>query len=373
MKIGILTFHCAHNYGAVIQCYGLQQYLKSLGHEVCVIDYRPQYFDFYKIFKVTISNSSNFKTYLKGKIRELIIGNVQKRRFHAFEDFIEQKLHLVPYIENYDYSDYDAVILGSDQIWNPNITGGNYDEEFFGSNAKCKIISYAASSKSLCLTEEQKDYFKSHLPKIDSISVRETSLKNQLQPLTSQPIATVIDPSLLPDVSVYDDLCSPIKHKRPYVLVYEVKRHEDTYRFAKEIAQSLDADVIELLSGVSYNLLNKNLIQSGGPIEFLSYIKNATCVVTTSFHGMALSLKFQKDFYSLRQGTNADLRAESLLTKIGMLERFVPLSSSVKFSKIDYTKYSANLVSEISHSKDFITNSLNDDLTSQNLHYSPCL
>ena len=358
MKIGILTFHCAHNYGAVIQCYGLQQYLKSLGHEVYVIDYRPKYFDFYKIPKVTISNAPNLKAYLKGKLKELIIGNIQKKRFLAFEDFINKKLNLIPHIVNSDYSDFDAIVLGSDQIWNPGITGGCYDNEYFGSNAKCKVISYAASSKSISLTEEQKEYFKLHLPKMDSISVRETSLMNLLQPLTSKSITTVIDPSFLPDVSAYDNLCRPINRKRPYVLVYEISRHADTYRIAKEISKSLDADVIELVSNVSFKLLGKHSIQSAGPIEFLSYIKHAKCVITTSFHGMALSIKFQKDFYALRQGNNADLRLESLLMKIDLLERFIPITGSVRFSKIDYSKYLRNLDSAIFSSKDFIIDSL---------------
>lgn len=364
MKIGILTFHCAHNYGAVIQCYALQQYLKSLGHEVYVIDYRPKYFDFYKIPKVTISNAPNLKAYLKGKLKELIIGNIQKKRFLAFEDFINQKLNLIPHIVNSDYSDFDAIVLGSDQIWNPGITGGKYDNEYFGSNAKCKVISYAASSKSISLTEEQKEYFKLHLPKMDSISVRETSLMNLLQHLTSKSITTVIDPSFLPDVSAYEKLCRPIKRNRPYILVYEVERHPDTLRIAKEIAKSLKADVIELVSSVSYKLLGKNVVQEAGPIEFLSYIRYATCVVTTSFHGMALSLKFQKDFYSIKQGSNADLRAESLLAQLGLLDRFILLSSSVSFTKIDYSKYTKNLESEILNSKDFLTESLKNGFES---------
>lgn len=358
MKIGILTFHCAHNYGAVIQCYGLQQYLRTLGHEVCVIDYRPKYHDIYKITEITISNSPNLWSYLKGKIREFIIGNIEKTRFNAFEDFIHRELKLAPYIDECDYSDYNAIILGSDQIWNPDITGGNYDKEYFGSNAKCTVISYAASCRSSYLTERHKSFFQLHLPKIHSISVRETSLMKLLQPLTSQPIKTVIDPSFLLDISDYEKLCKPVKCKRPYVLVYEVERHTETSRIAKEIAQSLDADIIELVSCAAFKYLGKKIDQIAGPIEFLSYIKDATCVVTSSFHGLALSLKFQKDFYSIKQGTNADLRAESLLTKIGLLERFVPLSSSVAFSTIDYSKASTNLANEISSSKDFLLNSL---------------
>ena len=65
MKIGILTFHSAHNYGAVIQCYGLQQYLTSLGHQVFVIDYRPHYFDSYNPKKRKENQRTSFRPRLQ--------------------------------------------------------------------------------------------------------------------------------------------------------------------------------------------------------------------------------------------------------------------------------------------------------------------
>ena len=133
MKIGIFTFHCAHNYGAVIQCYGLQQYLKSIGHQVYVVDYRPQYFDFYQSSHIEFSRTDGIKSFIKAKISDLLVGRSRRKRREAFESFITKKLKLTPYIANNDYSDFDAIILGSDQIWNPGITGGNYDEVFFGS------------------------------------------------------------------------------------------------------------------------------------------------------------------------------------------------------------------------------------------------
>lgn len=362
MKIGIFTFHCAHNYGAVIQCYGLQQYLQSKGHQVYVIDYRPHYFDIYKLPSIKYSKTENIKTYIKKLIKYFTIGEIQKNRHQAFEAFITRRLNLIPFDSNSNYSDFDAVILGSDQIWNPGITGGQYDEVYFGNNVRCKTIAYAASSRSETLTDKQQQYLKSHLCKITSIGVREESLKILLQPLVNQPINTVIDPSFLPDVAEYDKLCTPIKTSRPYVLVYEVERNDGTSRIANEIARSLNADVIELVSYASPKFCRGRYRQESGPEEFLSYIKNAECIVTTSFHGMALSLKFQKNFYSIRQGTSADLRAESLLSKIGLLERFIQLNSSVTFSDIDYSKCLPKLNQEINLSSSFLLNSLKNEL-----------
>ena len=265
----------------------------------------------------------------------------------------------MPYTPGTDYSSFNAIILGSDQIWNPKITGGHFDDDFFGFNAKCKVISYAASSRFVSLSEEQKAYLKSRLEKIDSISVRESSLKSLLQPLINKPIINVIDPSLLPDVNEYNQLCTPVKEKRPYVLVYEIKRNLDTLRIAREIAKLLGIEVIELVACASPRFYGKSFRMEAGPMDFLSYIKNAECVVTTSFHGMALSLKFQKNFYSLRQGTDADLRAESLLSKLGLLSRFIPLDSSVtSYSQLDYAEILPRLNEEIKFSKEFLINAL---------------
>ncbi len=359
MKIGILTFHCAHNYGAVIQCYGLQQYLKRLGHEVYVIDYRPHYFDHYKLPQLSLSKSKSFSAYIKTLVKYILIGNVQKKRYKAFEDFITQRFNLQSYSPQNDYSDFDAIVVGSDQIWNPQITGGQFDDEFFGFNAKCKVISYAASSRFVSLTDEQKTFLKTRLDKINSVSVRESSLKELLQPLVDKPVETVIDPSFLPDVIEYEHLCTSLNEKRDYVLVYEVKRNQETLERAREVAKLLDAEVIELVGTVSPKFYGKGFRMEVGPQEFLSYIKNAKCVVTTSFHGMALSLKFQKNFYSLRQGHDADLRTESLLSKIGLLSRFVPLSKSItSVSDLDYSKVSQSLNEELKMSKEFLADAL---------------
>ena len=250
--------------------------------------------------------------------------------------------------------------MGSDQIWNPKITGGYFDDEFFGYNAKCRIISYAASSRFTTLTEEQKIYLTSRLEKIDAVSVRESSLKDLLVPFTNKPIINVIDPSLLPDVNEYNQLCAPVTEKKPYVLVYEIKRNLGTLRIANEIAKLLGLEVVELVACSSPRFYGKSFRMEAGPIDFLSYIKNAECVVTTSFHGMALSLKFQKNFYSLRQGTDADLRAESLLSKLGLLSRFIPLDSSVtSYSQLDYSEILPRLNEEIKFSKEFLIDALN--------------
>ena len=130
MKIGILTFHCAHNFGAVLQTYALQEILKTMGHEVFIIDYRPKYIvDVYKIFNIRRFISKSPITSLKKTLNEIL--NFRNRIFcyYKFNRFIKSYINLSH--ERTVSNIYDAYIIGSDQVWNPDITGGVFDKVFF--------------------------------------------------------------------------------------------------------------------------------------------------------------------------------------------------------------------------------------------------
>ena len=90
---------------------------------------------------------------------EIIVKPTRIKRWYSFEHFMNKYLDLCPYDKDDDYSAFQALVLGSDQIWNPGLTGGNFDKVYFGGNAKCDIISYAASSRFDSLTVEQKRFF----------------------------------------------------------------------------------------------------------------------------------------------------------------------------------------------------------------------
>ena len=150
MKIGLLTFHCAHNYGAVLQCYALQETLISMGHEVEVINYRPKYLiASYKRFELHRFISLNLINSLKNSIKEALLAGRRFRRYKAFEEFITNRLNLSERVNaNNIPSKYDIYIIGSDQIWNPKITKG-FDSVYWGQfkfpKERRRYIAYAAS------------------------------------------------------------------------------------------------------------------------------------------------------------------------------------------------------------------------------------
>ena len=340
MKIGILTFHCAHNYGAVLQCCALQETLKAMGHKVEIIDYRPKYLlnPYKKIYWRRFVSRNPFKL-LKKCCKELLVLRRRIIRYNAFDKFISTKLNLSEMVtHNSIPSHYDIYIMGSDQIWNPKITCG-FDPVYFGlfnfEKGSKKYIAYAASMEASSLTQEDKDFYLKALDNFDAISVREQTLADLLQPLTSKKIETVLDPTMLTDAKIWDSI-----EKRPfvdykYVLVYQVRYDINTSRIAQNIADQIGAKVIEIAAGIKTWKYKKNLYTCSSPEEFLGWIKHASCIVTTSFHGTAFSVIFNKPFYCVKLG-RGDTRAASLLQDLGLENRMIEMTASPEFQLVDY-------------------------------------
>ena len=143
MKIGILTFHRTLNYGAVLQCYALQELFRQRGHQVEVIDYRIQSVENErKLISLSILKSSKgFVIKIKYLVRNLLTYRTRKKAISSFNSFIERRLELSSPVEGIDGvpSNYDCILFGSDQIWNPKLCGG-FDPVFWGQFSKGRTM-----------------------------------------------------------------------------------------------------------------------------------------------------------------------------------------------------------------------------------------
>ncbi len=358
MKLGILTFHSAHNYGATLQAYGLQEYLMNLGHEVFIIDYRPWYItnsyqkDHYTHWLSRRPKMCAIRLYHYVRYRK-----IRHRRWENFQTFITNKLNLFPYNVGMDFSEFDAIFIGSDQVWSPYHTGGNYDNVFFGSGFKCKTIAYAPSCSQSALSIEQMAKLRELLKDLTCISVREYSFQDLLQPLSSKQISVVVDPSILAGKKAYDKIAAPIIRKRPYVLVYEIIHHETVFQLAQRLANDLDADVVELTNGM-LNFHRSTMDEGASPEEFLGYIKNAACVITTSFHGTAFSILFGTPFYTIRQHNDGDIRMLNILSQLGLQNRMVDSTDDINFSPLNQVFLDKALSSYCEWSQTYIHDAL---------------
>lgn len=341
MKIGILTFHCAHNYGAVLQCYALQEVLKGMGHTVEVMDYRPSYLKApYDIVSFRRIQSRNPIRLMKGMISEILSLPERIIRHKGFDRFIKERLCLsAPGIP----SDCDAYVMGSDQIWNPGITQG-FDGVYFGHlpfpKGHRSYIAYAASMEREALNDSEKNYLQEALRNFDAISVRESHLASLLQPLTDKDVKVVLDPTLLAVPSVWSSFVGRNPLGRKYVLVYQVRVDKETMRIARHIAGQLDAEVVSLSSFPTWRR-SKSLYQTESPQAFVNWMRWASCVVTTSFHGTAFSVILNRPFYSIALG-RGDTRAASLLKQVGLEERMIGKTASPVFQEIDYVGRKVN-------------------------------
>lgn len=356
MKIGILTFHNAHNYGAVLQAYALQYVLTDLGCEVEIIDYRNRTIDKFHDYWSFKNNSIATVLY-----RLLFSYNYLRTKERNFCDFTRQFLHLSK--ERYDHVNipygYDLYIVGSDQVWNPLITGG-LDPYYWGELLKDdRIISYAASSGNMNkLSSDDLKSIQHYLSNFSSISVRENRLKDFLSSKFSVPSQVVLDPTLLAGRECFEKICADRVIDEPYVLVYRVESNPHLREIAYAVASNFNAKLVEIGLDTWVNKRKYPSVKFVNPsvAVFLSLFKHAECVVSLSFHGTAFSLLFEKEFYSVKGGNME--RVSSVLKPLGLLDRIVNSAEGLIFLKIDYECVRERLFNLALRSKSFIYDSL---------------
>lgn len=357
MKIGILTFHCAINYGAVLQAYGLQEVLKSLGHEVYIIDYRPQYLiEPYQVFQWKFKVKDSLMSNMKSLMRESLVMPIRLVRKSKFQQFINQYLNIYSWENNLNV--FDAFVFGSDQIWNPQITKG-LDENFLGQFKEAKgkkLIAYAASVGAVQnLSKDEFERLVFCLNGFEQIGVREKYLYEKISNVNTN-VSITIDPVLLAGKDVFDKIAVDIKIARPYLLLFTLGRDEYAIEEAYKIAAQKNLDVIEIISSKE-SLYNLKIKQMLSPSEFLGYIKMADYVVTSSFHGTVFSVLFQKDFNVICNDIKIGERIYDLLVSIKLKYRMNTLESRNRMDicNINYEEVDELLLNVVRESNSFIS------------------
>ena len=358
MKIGILTFHCAANYGAVLQAYGLQSYLRSLGHDVHVIDYRPEYLlKPYRVFRMPVRNC-NLVTKLKLAIRALLVAPVRWRRNVLFDRFRKRYLNVASFDLDSPNNDFDAFVFGSDQIWNPRITWG-FDRVYFGDFPAAmgkKKIAYAASAGSTA-NISNKEEFLSLLANFQKISVRETELAGYIKENMKMDVPVLCDPVLLGGRSLYAGLAELPKVKKPYLLLFQLSRKKAVVKYAENLAKKSDMEFIEL-APVFESLKNCRMKQTFSLEQFIGYIVNAEYVLTSSFHGTVFSVLFRKNFNVISVDRDNDKRAVSLLERLGLGDRIACIEDNPCISEVDYAGVDGRMEELLKESAEYISSTL---------------
>lgn len=360
MRIGILTLHRAENFGAVLQAYALQSHLLKQGHDVSIIDYRNSTIESaYQILNLSILWSRknvfiSLKKYLS-RFRHLRERTIVKRKYTRFR---EQYLHLSSPFYHIDGSlPYDACIVGSDQVWNFYLLG-KFDSAYFldfPMASETRRVAYAASSDNdpLNLYALHEVRLKRALSAFNAISVREEFLKQKIQSLVSIPVKVCVDPTFFLSRAKYREL-SKKPEEQNYILVYYQTPSDLGIKIAEKISARSGCNVVKIYGGYYSNCAYKKGL---GPLEILGYIEHADLIITTSFHGLALSLILEKNVWVINQGDN--LRQKYLLDISGLTSRLI--SNEDDFSEdavINFAEVSSKMSNLIAQSMFFLQEAL---------------
>lgn len=363
-KVGIITFHAAHNYGSVLQAFALQKSIIDLGYQCEIINLRtPKQLEVYSV----LTKRKGPKYLLKNAYYILHLKN-RKEKHKKFEQFIRDRYILSDKQYNScnelmeDPPAYDFYISGSDQIWN--LAPADADFAYFLPFVKTgKRISYAPSFGPIGrLSQVQKDTIKEYIKDYDYVSAREVAGAGLIEDLTGKKTQVLVDPTLLLGKNDWNEIAKTVKAPEKYIFFYTLFANQNMIKIVKSISKRLKLPVVTPYVSNQHDMLSGFIkVTDCGPEEFLSYLMHAQLIICSSFHGSVFSILYEKPFYSIN-GMD-DLRVNTLLTKTALTSRAITLeeveSKVEQWSKIDFTQSKSAIELEKKKSIRYLSNALN--------------
>lgn len=333
-KVGLVTCFL-NNYGACLQAYALQKVITALGHECQIIRYSPNpeiiHYDslyikakmLYRRIRGLFDNryyyeTSRIKMFNRFRKSTLVFGD---KKFSS-----EDELY------NYPFK-YDYFVVGSDQLWNPIIHGGNnkaYLLDFVTDWRK--KIAYAPSIGLSVFPHDYAEEFSKLLGSFKYLSCREETGCKIVEQLSGKHCDFVLDPTLLLNkeewISFSNSDKESEKQEEPYIFCYLFSENQNITDFV-DYVKSKSQIKIKCIPYTKRELESDiERVRFAGPKEFVQLIKNASLVITDSFHATAFSINLNVPFYSLmrnsqRERINMNSRIADILNFTGLTSRLV--------------------------------------------------
>jgi len=322
-KVAIQTLKLYTNYGGILQAYALQYILSKQGYDVVHLNR----------FNRTVSPKATLKLFIHKLLNPQLHSSIIKAN-RIFSPFIERYINYSEPLYNFDewrnyveQHNFDAVIVGSDQVWRIDYVKAFVNENFLNFyKHNTKKISYAASFGNDKMDEDYVSFIKDKLADFDAISVREKSglelIKNNFDIIAEH----LIDPTLLLDKEAYVKIFSLKKtSNRPFVLSYVLDKNDKKLSITNLVKEKKNLGVkfvygTEITKG---NFRDKDIGSKVSVETWLEYFYNAEYVVTDSFHGMVFSIIFNKPFLVIANKQRGVSRFVSLLEQLGMSNRLI--------------------------------------------------
>lgn len=333
--IGVVTFHRASNYGAVLQTWALQRATRKLGFTSEVVDYRSPFLEAHyepKGVKTLLSPRDTGVALLRN-------GYMRDRR-SIFAEFVQQEIEVSEVVYSpqniMEANDkYENFIAGSDQVWNPYTAG--FDKTYFldfVSEGRRKNA-YAASIGLESLTADQAAEFSGLLRDFRSITVREGMGADLLEKIIGQRPEVVLDPTLLLTPDEWRSLGDK-GNAAPegYTLVYLLAEDPALLRYARHLARNRGTRLIYITQRL-FRPKGMACISKATPYDFVALFGGADSVVTNSFHGMAFSANLSTDlhFNYLPEPARVNSRLKQLEQRYRLQERRVSSTESLPRTK----------------------------------------
>lgn len=364
MKIYTITCHEVYNYGASLQEYALLHYLEQQGHEARTIQYKPPYlskhFDLWRVSNPRWNKPILKWAYLIMKLPSRLKMLRRKKAFDVFSDRyikrtdrrFENNKSLLQGLDP-----VDAYICGSDQIWNSFFENGK-DPAFYLDFAPTEAIkvSYAASFAIDSIEENLKPFVRDQVAKLDHIGVRETSGVAIIDDLGVAGAQQVLDPVFLIDAEQWRSTFSISQREEPYVLVYDFDSNPVIREMAQSYAKQHAAKIYTVNQNIDY--ADKNFYLEG-PDKYLELMAHAQMVVTNSFHSVAFSLIFERQFVVVNRFEKINTRMRDLLGLFDLDRLLIDRSFDWKsWESIDYQVVRPKQQLAVERSKAFLDQAL---------------
>ncbi len=329
MKVCTITCHDVYNYGASLQAYALMKYLVNCGHDVKIIDYKPDYLSNH--YNLCSINNTNWEKNILTKIIYLALKMPGRlpglKRKKAFDHFTAKFLNKTEkrYESNeelkIDLPEADVYLCGSDQIWNTLHKNGKDPAFYLDFVPEGKIkASYAASFATDTIADENKPMVVQKVGRLDGIGVREKSGVELLKNLNIKKAVNVVDPAFLLTQEDWNILVEK-EYKENYILVYDF----DDSQLIKQIALNIRREKGYKIYSVNPGKLKyaDQYFIYDGPETFVSLVKNARFIIGNSFHAAVFSIIYEKDFVIVNRNEAINTRMRDLLDDLKLNNRLV--------------------------------------------------
>lgn len=296
MKIGIVTFHFVNNFGGALQAYALQKTIEEkCDCDTEIINYRNWFIrltDYIRIFPIT--------TKLDEMMQGFLTIGLRKRRIKKFKMFMQDNCNLSrEYLSNASLIKNspccDKYICGSDQIWNPVLTGGvakPYFLEF--EKDKKKKIAYAPSMGTQKIPLFWLQKMSKYIKNIEYVSIRESSSIQTVEEIVGHEVERFIDPTFLLEEGQWKNIAKCPVNISKYILVYMMQKDNEVYEHVLWMKRKWKLPVVDISRyGYKPDFVDQSLVDIG-PDEFIGLFQNAQYVCTNSYHGLVFSIIFRK-------------------------------------------------------------------------------